>query len=217
MWVYIWTQWPERQPWNNTIAYYPLNSTTEYNDMSWNSYHLTPNGNSITYWDNYVELPWSSNGYFSGSCIIPSIWPFTINLWANYASTSNDAHCIQQFTSNTNRTAITIGCNNSKWFSWWKWTWDWEIAPITIGKRTNIAYVYENWTISFYIDNVPYTQTRTINTSAPDYLWIGSWWELSRRWYMHWKISEVIIEDVAWTAQDVEDYYNLTKNLYSTS
>lgn len=197
-------------PSSSTIAYRPLNSSTTVKDMSGNGYNLTTSGSGISYDDLWVTL--SNNSYFTRSPIIPPAWPFTINVWAMYLATSNGGAVIQQFNSSTDATAITISSSSGgNWFSRWKWSWDREVAAITTSKWTNVAYVYTSWTIKFYINGVVYSQSRTISTTSPNYLWVGSWWETYRRWYMNWKISELIIESSARTAQKVTDYYNESK------
>lgn len=209
--------WVEKQirpdtwwkPWANTLAYYPLTSETTVNDMSGNNHNLTTSWSWILYDSLWVGL--SNSSFFSWSAIIPPAWPFTINVWAKYTTLTNEGHVVQQFNSSTNGSAITIWCYNNNWFSRWKGSGDLEVAPITANQWTNVVYVYTSGTVKFYINCTGYTQSRTINTTTPNYFWVGSWWETYRRWYMNWNISELIIENKARTDQEVSDYYNLTK------
>ena len=61
--IYVGTQQvrPVWKPWSNTIAYYPLTSTTTVNDMSGNNRNLTNHSVSFNTYD------WVNCAYFNGS------------------------------------------------------------------------------------------------------------------------------------------------------
>ena len=212
-----WNCWQWR-PWANTLAYYPLNNTTTIYDMkwwTWTKYNLTAYWNWISYNNLWVTL---SNSYFSWSTIIPSWWPFTISLRCKVGS---NEWCLQQFNSNTDNTAITLGSsfynnNNSYWFSWSKWQNDWFVTWHNVDTIWhNIIYVYQSWKIKYSIDWNEYEQARTITTTSPNYFRIWRWWELNSSIIMNWwSISEVIIENKAWTSEEKLNYFNCAKSNY---
>lgn len=100
--------------------------------------------------------------------------------------------------------------------SWWytavmSTTW-----LITNGSRTHLTfvkswtswYLYKNWTI------VPLSTNNSLNISAssnPLYLWTYNWTQ-SR---LDGRLDEVIIQDRAWSATEVLNYYNQSKGVYA--
>ena len=72
--VYIYSD-ESYNPWSNTLAYYPLTSTTTVNDMSWNNHHLT-NAWKVNFW-----------GYWGVDCAYFSSWQ---NSWLSWLYRLND-------------------------------------------------------------------------------------------------------------------------------
>lgn len=204
------------QPTVNTIAWYPLNSTTTVNDASWNGHNWTLNWN-ITY--DSISATFTPQNFIDIPTIIP-YWtnPFSISVWWYYQSWWG---CIffQQFNSSTGNSAIQL------WAWWWtcsswsKWSNDWNnITPVSDSVWNNFVLTYDGSSLKLYLNwTLKWTKTRTISTATPNYWWIGKGWETYWPWYSDWKISNLIIEDKTRTAQEVADYYDLTKYLYGIS
>ena len=207
MWVYIWTdQW---LPWENTVAYYPLTSSTTVNDISGNNRNLTNNWSVVfwTYkWVNCAYTNWtnqylSQSFSFSGSACSISIWVYFIkwtapnydpiyywNLWIWINWTGNIINVSPWLPSSI---ALT---SDSRW----------DNFIITYDGAWNLKF-YRNWELIIS----------------------GTWksptiWSNLRIWTNvstgtdYWKgwLSEVIIENRAWTAEQVAWYYNQTKSQY---
>ena len=220
--ILTWQNWVEKQiypagwkPWSNTIAYYPLTSTTTVNDLSWNWYNLT--NTSTTFW----TYQWVSCASFnwSTSKLTATIW--TLPQWANPRTTS-----------------LWIYNTGVDWLSiMWYWAnrtryWCWEY---TYGSST------EWYTLAaYYIDEFTHINTKNswlLFTATYDWTYIKTYinWEikstssaytLATSWtnFEIWSpyatnpfqgyASNAIIENKVRTAQEISDYYNLTKSNY---
>jgi hypothetical protein len=64
-----------------------------------------------------------------------------------------------------------------------------------------------------YVNNTLYT-SGSVLTKAD--WWLGIWytWWGSSSDRLSWEISEFILEDRAWTATEISDYFNATKSNY---
>lgn len=203
------------QPWANTVAYYPLDA--DFNDASWNNRNLTNSWATITtVWD-------ISCGYWDGSATTYYQWfsltreKRTISMWIRGIAT-NDNVWLQI-------------AKRSYWFTWALWimfySWflfagDWAGAGTSsVSASTNTWYYavstqewsvvnfYVNWVLIWTENNRPDYSTRIPDGWA---LWSqnNTWAYAKLNWYM----SNVILEDKVWTAQEVADYYNQTKANY---
>ena len=227
MGLYIWTSELKEaylgaggwQPWANTIAYYPLTSTTTTSDESGNGHNLT-NG-------------WATFGTYSGvDCVYlgntNSKKLYTTISWlgANPTFTVN-VYVNRQWTTNSDWWQLfvvwSIGSSNGcywsairtdwKYLAWTRWwgearstvtnTLDkWEL--ITVVKNASNTIVYRN---ASEIAN----GTITTNISSTAFT-IGSFNSTSWTYQsFYWYLSEFILENKARAAQDVSNYYNLTK------
>ena len=225
--IYIWTNlvrpstW---QPWANTIAYYPLNSTTTVNDMSWNWHTLTATG--MTYGTNYAIFP-NNNSWWSYYSVTDLTFPstFFIGCWCLRTSTTwnrvitpalwyvlTSRYCVIAITTNILITytgssdygvSLPTDMNTDEWYyTYYTWTLSWSVTS---------WFIYPDWT--HFSD----TRTSSVPSSRPWTSWViwTNWHPNYRsgdswRWYM----SDLIIEDKVWTQQDIEDYYNGTKANY---
>jgi len=197
------------QPWANTIAYYPLNSTYTDTDQSWN----WNNGTTVwtlSYWNNYCQF--SSWNYISIPKIIP-YWanPYTILVWYNTPDASwhqNVVYC--QVNSNRNNTGSALFIYQWHLYYWGKGNYDWDISSVSISNDTwyNIVFTY-NWTqLECFVNGVSkWTFNRNISSTAPDTANIGK----SLIEICIGKTSNLIIENKVRTAQEVLDYFDLTK------
>lgn len=194
------------------MAYYPLNSTYTNTDQSWN------NRDGTTTWTlsyDSISCQFSSGNYINIPTSIP-YWtnPFTISIWFNSPDVSwHQNWFYNQFNSSSNNTAIGLFIYSWSLNFWSKWPNDWSnIYSVSANTRYNAIITYDWSTLTGYVNwTQAGTQSRTISTTAPDYAWIWCWWEYSGRVYCVAKLSNMIIENKVWTAQEVSDYYNQTK------
>lgn len=228
-----------RQPWANTLAYYPLTATTTVNDQSWNNYDLTNAGDATFQTVDWVSCLWCDGVEFWNGYVytqdIPTPTSITINLWAkasndwagSYARWLFDTdwdyqpqwnHWIRWELYSWNGTAYIIVWNGGNWTPWsfnqWN-TWvnysviqSWTLWTITYDGVTNDVKIYVNWTLN---------SGNIITANIPSGNWLqnftlGVWWRnASPNRHFKGYISEVILEDQPWSAQEVADYYDATK------
>lgn len=202
------------QPWANTVAYYPLTSNAD--DDSWNGYNAT------NYGATFSETNWAYFGAVRNRLELPNMTVgnvFTISLWAKVTSNLSwdqefnfyyDRSYYNRnllFRYSASWTDVYTGNNAYNQDSWTAstspWTW-WN--NIILVKNWTSLNVYKNWTSIWthtgYDVSIPWWS----NTVC---VWgtVSAWSSGYKEWY----IKDYIIENVARTAQEVADYYNLTK------
>ena len=214
--AYIWYWW---SPWSNTLAYYPLTSTTTVNDMSWNNKTMT-NNNSVTFWthawvDSAYFSWWSSWWYLS---LNKSLWTwnsqFTANVWFYKTSSLNtDWTFFSVWYPNTNQALLTW-IQSSYIELWW---WD-------LGASTNVQCPVNSWhlltvtfdwtTYKWYLDKTQiYSWTKTFwITNYLTVIWKSV--NLSSTRPMTWYLSNMLFENIAWSSTKQSNYYDSTKHLY---
>lgn len=210
------------QPWANTIAYWKLDWDTT--DELWN-YDMVTRIWTMNYW---TLSWWQKYGIFNGSTIlsvasVPSWTKWTLSFWINKSWTSEYVSFVQNINTDwsDNYTQIVLKQTEIGFrIPWWsnnfrnytQSTWEWHHIVLT-----------QDWTgMCLYIDNVQIWSTRSNNS------WFNAkWWNQLCIWWLirwtqaysifNWYLSNMIIESEARTAQEVSDYYNLTKSLYGIS
>ena len=214
--VYIYKDW-EWEPWSNTIAYYPLESNG--NDFSWNS------RNGTEYNMTYTTKDWILCAYFNWSdwyIGLPWFWTLsslTVSLWTNSSyswSASNTPFSTWPTTDNANFQIY----NNADEVAASRWNWSNSDYQSTHTDWTDWIWhniIVTNWNSWFkiYIDSVLKANSNVVRTVKSDnghcFIWYWtSWWWIYYLWY----ISNVIVEDKVWEAQEVQDYYDSIKSLY---
>jgi len=230
MWVYLWTEKQEWQPWENTVLYIPFDETYWATDQSWNSYTVTSGftlgtynnvycarntnvNNTIKTWIRYnTQYQW--NSIFTN--------PYTVSVWmyieskpsSNYISwiswfingSTSPQHNIwmETFTMNS---GVVWNKNTNYWFDYWNW-----VNIICTVSPASSWYDY-----SLYLNWVFQNTYNDTGTNLPswdhyiNYIIVGTtnWW--TALWTCY---SQYILENKARTAQEVADYYNLTKSNY---
>jgi hypothetical protein len=221
-------------PWANTLAYYPLETDT--NDYSWNNRNWTNNWVTFSNWvwvfngSSYVSLwTWSWTKIQTNMTI--SVW-FKWNWsWSRdncvvgkmmYAPTSyNQAYywitvheedrylCIWTYTgSDWNMHPLNFRTTSG---------WSPTLWPVTQSNKWYHTVLTVNWTTKkAYIDWVLVATETSASTSSTVSIdtRIGSFVRYNYDSYFNWNISAVIFEDKTRSAQEVSDYYNLTKSNY---
>lgn len=205
-----------RTPWENTLAYRPL--TDDFNDYSWNSYNLTSNSvNLITLsWIKCADLN-SSYCSISNSNLLITTLPYTISFYFK---------------------SKTAWWTNAIWIWWtetgsWWWSWTWvlnnkiqtrywnatnQMSEISRTQDTNwhnIVITYSSSGCYIYIDwtqaaNPKQSLINPTNNINPFYIW-HDWWNTT---YGNSYVGSVILENKAWSASDVADYFSKTKANY---
>ena len=206
------------QPWVNTIAYYPLTSTSTVNDMSGNWNHWTMNWTitfgSALWWVDCWSFPWNNSTYinvpnssdFATTTITYSFWiassqrtgnrwiiykwPFTWVAWTYYITN------YQNFWVSINGVATytTIFDSDNQW------------VYVVVSYDGSTIKIYKNWVLDTSASN---SYDISLDTNP---LKIWAYWSSSYCFYGY--MSELIIENKVWTAQEIANNYNRTKANY---
>lgn len=202
------------QPWANTLAYYPLTSTSTVNDMSGNNRNLTNNW-STTFWTYWGISCASMNWYLYNWSLSWTLTTLTMSCWFWEISKGKNYYLfmwLKSWTSWTDTNNLFFmyeweGRPSGTWFGLQYWE-SWSINSWTATSK----WAWHNWVITWdwsvikaYLDG---TQVATRNrTTAVARNTIMLWWGSFADKYM----SEAIYENVCWNAQKVSAYYNQTK------
>jgi len=226
-WTWTFTKWPdieEREPdASRTLLYLKLENNVT--DSSWNS--VSVSSSWISYWtagDKYYAQLTSTTGYIRPTATLAQqiwTWDFTVSFFMYLVSNSTwEASWMfwDWYDSWSPRPWICIRCYTDWDFAWMD---DWNGAnqvKVPCSKNTwhYQTYVRKNWVCYCYLDGAFIWQhNHSWNLASP---WVNKFYILNRsdyspqRWSSTWaRISEVIFENVAWTADDVQNYYNNTK------
>jgi hypothetical protein len=211
MWVYLRTEWPEWQPWSNTVAWYPLKS--DFNDASWNGYNLTVSDASITTLWGIACASYSNGRAYNSSA---SVWTKrTLSAWVYNITTSGDPVVIWTWANQTSYYWMFIGLTSgtvqiSDFYAVWK-----SGGSLTQNTWHYIVGTVDNTTMKIYVDGVLKGSTTHNRTDAST--WISVWGKPFTDQYNNnctGYISEAIIENAVWSDTDVANYYNSIKSKY---
>lgn len=200
------------QPWANTLVYLPF--TEDLLDHSWNWVTFTQ------WWTNLSIVNWVAD--FDGGYLYKnaSYWlsslPATVSIWIYPTQLSS-----------TWETSIINSHIYQGGYNWW-----WSIlnnnrqisleclpwntiftSSIDLNKWHYLTYVLKSSGSDLYLNGQKIGTTNSW-LALRDRLAIGTaWWTSSDFWVhlFNWKMSQIIIEDKSRTAQEIADYYNLTK------
>lgn len=226
MWVYLWTK-NAYIPNTNTVAYRPLTSTTTVNDQSWNSKNMTLSW-TVTFGDyNWIDCAYFNGGYlYINESLILGANPRTISCWFNRENTPSQWGAFWGMGNASSKNWITAYLHTDPAILWhygyWNRQYDWWFTQIpTVWTRYLLTFTY-TWTNIWVYLNGTYLWTPaywSVLTTATT-LNLTSWktviaqmphfWAPVRKWH----ITEFIVENKTWTAQEVTDYYNKTKSTY---
>ena len=199
------------KPWANTLAYYPLNSTTTVNDTSWNNKTMT--NSSVSFWTyQWIDCAYGSSRKYLSTPTLS--WAKTISLWAYWAWHTSDSTYSPTFTYGTGSTNNLQSLYEDDKYTCWnssgyvvvnsqiknKWYY-YTLALDTTEKR-----LYFNWQLVGTANN----------SSLSDWMFYFFCFINNTSWnnYYNWWISNVIIENKVWTATEISNYYNQTKSKY---
>lgn len=203
------------QPWANTIAYYPLTSTTTVNDMSWNSRTLT----------NYSSVSFGTQGgvdcaTFNGSNYLEigsqtlNLTEFTMSCWVRWTNTSARGFLWMGKFNISYECMAVIRNTDNKFLAAPYWEGAGSSSASVSDTWYNVICVYSNNTYTIYVNT---EQWSSVNRGVTIYwnsnvlrLGYGSTGENK----LYWQLSNVIFENKARTATERQDYFNQTKTLY---
>ena len=204
------------KPWANTLLYMPLNWDTKdevsgnNGTWSWNTQYQT-----LSSWLKVANCDtWSY-------ILTPSIsmnTALTLNVWMYHISWDAIVRCDWQenprnfYQSAISPTGAWWGWYYGSTYYWWglDWTNWWKNIVLTcwswwIDVYVNWTNIYHNWNITSFVWK---TQQRWINVDQSKNVWAS--WRIPWSWYY----SNIIVENKVRTAQEISDYYNLTKSNY---
>lgn len=209
----------EWKPSANTIAYYPLDSTNTVNDLSWNNRNLTNSwasfgtyqgvdcvyGTNKMQWLSYTS---SLSNVKTVSCYAYWVWTYA-DYWSTYAILwtmwSNEPILFfnkPNYYDSDSTTAFKL---------WWAGTLTWTKI---VWQRFHVVAVCDTVT-KLYVNGQLVAQSTATPTpwSWGLYLFrfVGTWSTVDG---YKWWLSRLIIEDKAWTADEVQKYYDQTKSNY---
>lgn len=213
-------------PSSDTLAYYPLNSTSTLNDMSWNNYTLT-NSWSVAFGVNqWVDCAWFTSWWSSSwsrwlyrtsdTMITPQSTDLTFHVWLYKWSETMyyNPRIIGRYNSSgaiftyASRSKISTADSTTYWITPVEWAWF----------LFSCVYKYSDKTWAYYLNGA----YQNIQTNSTPSSYSNAWIVLGTRdnlwtWYWDkwsWWMSEVIIEKKIRTAEDIANYYERKKADY---
>lgn len=212
------------QPWANTVAYYPLDSANTVNDLSGNWYDLT--NSWITFWTyQWVDCADLTTDVFAYSvdAWLPSWSSARTVLFYFYPTTiTSDRYFMSYWEQDYYKFFAPRRASINPviyWFMWYGSDIDTSISWVA-SARALVTLTYDGTDMNMYVDWVNgYSGSLTLNTTAVWNDWkfvVGCRLQSDKSpWqYITWYMSKLIIEDRAWTQQEVTAYFNLTKWKY---
>ena len=217
--VFLWdtqvrpTWW---QPWANTVAYYPLTSTTTTSDESGNNRNLTNSWASFWVYQNvdscYVNwrlyCNWISNpSQFTLNCrycMRATSEHYYLTLWLKdwtWADASN-LTILWEFNGRPNWSGFWIQYN------WTAYEWLTNGTKWTLGVWYNGVGTYDWTTLKIYLN---WALQKSVTTSITSVNTILLGYGAAQAQV---NVSNAIVENIARTAEEIQDYYNYTKSNY---
>lgn len=201
------------QPWANTIAYYKFD--WNLNDSSGNGRNLSIAVGTFTYgteswWAKYVYMP--KNSYTNNFTTMPyNSASYNISFWAKRVWSVTSWVVVDFHTGNNyfprsilQNSVISFVVSRTTPFPSGFDTAQWHYYCLSISNNSATCYIdwsyYWTGALNSYNNNLPYFRMNTA--------WYADNYN-SNSW--NGNLSELIIESVPRTAQEISDYYNLTK------
>lgn len=226
------------KPWANTVLYLPLDWDVVDYSSAWRTFTVywpsasvgTPVFDTLANWKKVADFTASNDAnsnrfaFTSDVTGIPTSWDLTLSYWMNQTWITNGYQ---------NIVAMRDYAGGTYYWSWMTWTglssdnrlfWHGQSSYYTSFQPTawtwyNIVCVVDNGTCYVYKDRVQiYTSSYTYGQNVSQKLCLCGYYYPNNPSYRsetyNGKLSEVIIENVARTAQEVTDYYDQTKANY---
>lgn len=222
IWIWIWPSWwwwgnsswwitslSVEIEFYNTVAYFSMR--WDFKDYSGWWYDLSITDWSYTLWNEYntVTNIWGKNTSFTYS----TSSSYTLSCWANLTSNANmlflwsDSASWRWMTVSAQLAACVV--NNTQYST--------TVATGKLNERClyTAVFDYTNHKIIYYQNTEKIAETTT-----------SSWWIRWWRWItlnkgsdyasanLNWKLWQMVCENVAWSDNDVADYYNRSRYNY---
>jgi len=233
--IYQWSNlvWPKWKPWENTLLYLPLES--DIKDYSWNNRDVSTNSwmTQSTVWGKACYVVGNTgwiNLWTSAASWIKSTNQYTFLLWIYVSNTSSPNRCYMEWNVyNSLRLYLGREYNTKKprFLNTINMYDSLTVMDNSAGDNqwSLICFTLDNWTSNFYINWVKdshYPKTWLDNNwfwkswiTSEQRIWLFNTRDgLSSNGAANCAVSNCIMESVARTAQEVADYYNLTKSNY---
>lgn len=203
-----------RKPWVNTIAFYPLNSSTQLQDMSWNNRHLDYSSNVSRNTDD-VYMNWSSSILRKTSSILTGDPIYTIarsfkvqaitTARKEFFSLMRDVNWYRWPLLSVRSSTLYLDYN---WLVWWTFNftvqaWKWYRAVLLhTASRVNTLYIdwVNIWTITMSQNQNLYWNQMHI------------WSEKDNTSVFYWNLKNYIFENVVRNEQQIADDYRYFPN-----
>jgi len=211
-------EYKEWAPWENTIAYYPLTSSSTNNDESWNWHTLT--NYNVSFWAlsgvDCATNSWNAN-LFCNLWLKISDYDFTINTWV-YKTWGKNTWVIRSFW-NPDSSSIYLAWTSwrSPYLAFWN-TVIFSWASMSNNTWYNICCTYNSSTLTgkIYI-NGQLSASSTLSSALS--VWDNNVWLLNGSWVgrddsLYGWLSRTIIEKTERSDTDTAMHYNVTKSNY---
>lgn len=213
---------------NRTIFYFDFENNL--NDSSWNNVQIIASGN-ITYeavwWQSVIKSTWNNPYLQLPTTIGNNLTDFTVSFWLypiiwtwqnyvmlfwDYAYNWSDWVWPHVFYYDDGH--FTVRVNNRNEQNVWNLTQNvWQHIVFTRSSWTCTAYLNWQQTWSSFTDTTQWDLTTGQYSDFYIFSRNGS-----QNWKWSWqKWDKYIFENVGWSAQEVQDYFNQTKSLYGIS
>ena len=197
-------------PWANTFMYLPM--TSDFDDATWNN-TMSNSGATI------VDLSWVKCWYFNWhrlTCSESPVWDtnYTISVWVNITNSNwNNWIIWSNHSADYSWDQLIVNYNSSEFeYRWYRHYDEWKVKTSTMPTANTWQHIcYSNWKIYLNWNDVTDTVWSWTMLAWYSYtIWQQNNWSNSYIWYM----SELIVESVEWTEQEISDYFDQTKSLY---
>lgn len=229
MWVYIWKEEQEWQPGENTLLYMEFNwdlsdSSGNSNQMTWSWIDYETIGSKkcvkLTSISGWISWPWNLMASVWTGDFATAFWFYPVGssdwpvMFANAQSSSPRSWC-QMFICYDSRWSLN---NQVSYHMTQVWHWSSMSATSLNNSWHHFVFTRISGICYWYID---WQEAFTSWADNSNLSWVNSLYILNRSnqsdqqrdnpWA---KMSELIVESAWWTAQEISDYYNLTKSNY---
>ena len=194
------------QPWANTLLYLPF--TSDMLDHSWNNRVVTTDIGIIQNGYFYNDNTDTNSRWFTIQNM-PALTNFTTTFYEKKTWTyANNQQAVFLYAGGSQIHSIDFA--NKIRFGVWGWPNDPSVPNNWADVWRLLTYVKNGNNFSFYINATLISSASRAWVSQPAWSHYYFWWG-SVYYPLMWYASQLIVEDKARTAQEVSDYYNLTK------
>lgn len=206
-------------PWEHTVAYFPLiDDFVDQITWEWPTTTTWDIPFTTSDWVICASCPsWSVERSFNNRNF--STWndPLTWSFWCKKNSYSHEWQVMITTWYWATTRCKAMWFHNNQFWTWWRNNdtyhadakiWEWALYTWTFDWETTKAYI--NWEL---VNSKAMTYSVDTNNYSAIFSQVvqnSSWQAQSADWYYR----EVIMEDVVWTAEEILEYYNLSKQKF---